>query len=146
MVFSFPIPVQLSSASVTPGPGKTATMAGPPGISADGRTVTLNLASVSDAQTVSILLTGVSNGTSSNDVSIQLRILFGDVTGNGTVNSTDVAQVRSSAGAPVSAANFRTDVTVNGSINGSDVSAVKAVSGNGVSNGSDPYTEKTGRN
>jgi dockerin type I repeat protein len=56
-------------------------------------------------------------------------VLFGDVGGNRTVNSTDVSQVKLQSGTAVTAANFRNDVGANGAINSSDVSTVKLASG-----------------
>ncbi len=111
VVFTFPAGVTLNGASVVPSPGKTANMDGTPAFSPDGRTVTLNLTNVSDAQTLSVLLSGVSDGTNRNDVGLQMRVLLGDVNGNGAVNSSDVAQVRTNAGVPVGSANFRADLT-----------------------------------
>ncbi len=132
VVFTFPTAVTLNGASVTPEAGKSASMIGPPNLSPDGRTVTLNLTNVSDVQTITATLSGVSDGASTSDVSVQMRVLFGDVTGNGTINASDVSQVKANAGATVGPANFRTDVTANGTINSSDLGAVKAASGAGA--------------
>ena len=56
VVFTFLTAVTLSGASVTPEAGKSGRMAGPPVISPDGRTVTLNLTDVTDVQTITISL------------------------------------------------------------------------------------------
>ena len=56
VVFTFPTAVTLSGASVTPETGKSGRMAGPPIISPDGRTVTLNLTDVTDVQTITLTL------------------------------------------------------------------------------------------
>ena len=61
--------------------------------------------------------------------------LIGDVSGNGSVNGTDVSQTKLQSGAPVTNANFREDVNLNGGINGTDVSLVKLHSGSGISIG-----------
>jgi hypothetical protein len=55
--------------------------------------------------------------------------LLGDTTGNNSVSSSDVAQLKSKIGQAVDQTNFRCDVTVNGSINSSDLGLVKAASG-----------------
>ncbi len=91
----------------------------------------MNLSDVADAQTLMLRLSGVT-GTSGHvmpPMNVSLQVLAGDVSGNGTVNATDVAQVKANIGAPLNAANFRCDVTANGSISSSDVGAVKAAQG-----------------
>ena len=130
-MFTFLTAVTLSGASVTPETGKSGHMAGPPIISADGRTVTLNLTDVTDVQTITLTLLDVNNGTSTNDVSFGMSLLVGDTNANGVVNASDVSQAKSQSGQAVTGSNFRTDVTVNGTINASDVALVKSRSGAG---------------
>ena len=59
-------------------------MAGAPIISPDGRMVTLSLTNVTDVQTIAITLSGVNNGTSTNDVTVHMSLLVGDTNGNGS--------------------------------------------------------------
>jgi uncharacterized delta-60 repeat protein len=131
VVFVFPSPVTVSGASVVPGPGKSARMAGAPLVSPDGRTVTLNLNSVSDAQTVGLVLTGVNNGTSTHDVGVQMSVFVGDTNGTGAITASDVSQTKARAGQAVTNSNFRSDVTANGAITASDLALVKSYSGSG---------------
>src|SRR6202011_1727393 len=91
--------------------------------------VTVNLTKVTNAQTLTITLTNVSDGTNTGNVSLPMAVLAGDTTGNGRVNSSDISQTQSQSGQPVTAANFREDVTVNGLINSSDISFVQSQSG-----------------
>jgi dockerin type I repeat protein len=58
-----------------------------------------------------------------------MAVLNGDVTGNGTVNSTDIGQTKAQSGISTNAKNFRSDVTANGIINSTDISQIKANSG-----------------
>jgi hypothetical protein len=58
-----------------------------------------------------------------------MDVLLGDTTGNGAVNSSDIAQTQSQSGQPVTSFNFREDVTVNGLINSSDIALVQSKSG-----------------
>jgi hypothetical protein len=58
-----------------------------------------------------------------------MGVLAGDTTGNGFVNSSDIAQTQSQSGQPVTSSNFREDVTVNGVINSSDIALVQSESG-----------------
>jgi hypothetical protein len=91
---------------------------------------TVDLTGVPNGQYIQVNLTGVvtSSGTG-NVTGPQMGVLFGDTTGNGSVNASDISQTKGQSGAGVSTSNFRTDVTTSGSINASDVSAVKAASG-----------------
>jgi uncharacterized delta-60 repeat protein len=131
VLLMFPSAVTVSGASVVPGPGKSASMAGSPIVSPDGRTVTVNLTSVSDAQTMSLTLTGVNNGTSTQDVGVSMSVFAGDTNGSGAVTASDVGQTKARAGQAVTDSNFRSDVTVNGTINASDLALVKSHSGSG---------------
>jgi uncharacterized delta-60 repeat protein len=129
VVFAFPTAVTIDGGSVSAGRGKSADMVGAPIVSADGRTVTLNLTNVSNAQTISLTLSGVNDGTSTRNVAVQMRVLIGDTNGNGVVNASDVSQTKSRSGQAATAANFRSDVTGNGMISASDLALVKAHSG-----------------
>jgi titin len=132
VVFTFPTAVTLSGASVTPAAGKSGRMAGQPNLSPDGKTVTIDLTNVADVQTIAVTLSGVSNGTNTNDVTVQMSLLVGDTSGNGVVNGTDVSQTKSQSGQTITNANFRSDVAVNGAINASDLALVKSRSGGGA--------------
>jgi hypothetical protein len=91
-----------------------------------GNKVTIPLTNVTNQQTIQVRLNGV-NGFS--NFVIPMSVLVGDTSGNGTVNSADIAQTKSQSGNAVTASNFREDVTVDGNINGSDVALVKSKSG-----------------
>lgn len=98
--------------------------------SVNGAVVTVDLAAVANAQTVGIMLTNVSNGSGSGNVSIPFRVLAGDVTPTGSVGSSDIGQTKSLSGQAVTASNFRADVNVSGgSISSSDIGLVKSRSG-----------------
>ena len=129
VVFAFPTAVTLSGATVTPQAGMLGTMAGAPSISPDGRTVTLNLTNVTDAQTLTMTLSGVSNGTSTGNVTVSMSLLLGDTNADRVVNSGDVLQTRNRAGGAASSMNFRSDVNADGAVNSGDTSIVRARSG-----------------
>ncbi len=107
----------------------TATIAGKP--SYNGNTLTVNLTGVADAQTITLMLSSVTDasGQSLAPVNVSMALRLGDVNENNAVTSSDISQVKANIGAPVTQTNFRSDVTANGSINSSDVSVVKAASG-----------------
>jgi hypothetical protein len=94
-----------------------------------GNVVTIPLTNVTNAQTINVTLNNVNGST---NVTVPMRVLIGDVTGNGTVNASDVALTKAQSGQAVTTANFRTDVTVNGLINAGDVSMVKSLTGTAV--------------
>ena len=126
MIFSFLNPLtSVGNASLTSGTGSV----GSHMMDADSHNYIVNLTGVTNQQVITVSLTNVNDaaGNSTGSVSISMGVLLGDVTGNGTVNATDVSQVR--PGRVVDDSNFRQDVTVNGFINSSDVSAVKLQSG-----------------
>jgi len=123
VIMTFPSAVSLTNASVTTGTGSVSSFA------VSGGQVTVNLTGVSNAQTIVITLFGVSDGTSTSNVSIPMGVLLGDTTGNGTVTGSDVSQTKLQSGQPVSGSNFREDVNATGTINGTDVSSVKLKSG-----------------
>jgi hypothetical protein len=90
----------------------------------------VDIAGVADVQYLTVTLLGVSDGANRNDVAVRMGILAGDTTGNGSVNGSDVSQVKAQSGQAVSAMNFRQDVNVSGGfINASDIALIKSRSG-----------------
>jgi hypothetical protein len=104
-------------------------MAGGPAISPDGRTVTLNLTNVSNAQTLAVTFSGVSNGTSTGDVTVPMSLLIGDSNADRVVNSGDALQTRNRSGGVANSPNFRSDVNVDGAVNTGDALLVRTHSG-----------------
>ena len=95
-------------------------------VTTSGNVVTIPLTDVGNAQTINVTLNNV-NG--SGNVTIPMRVLIGDVNGNGTVNATDVSQAKLCVGQAVNASNFRCDLDAGGAINATDVSIAKSLSG-----------------
>jgi hypothetical protein len=129
VVITFAVPVTVTDATVTPGAGGTGSRSS---FSVNNTEVTVNLTNVSNAQTLSVNLIGVSGGGNSGNVGVPMSVLAGDTTANRAVNSSDIAQTQSQSGQIVGLSNFREDVTVNGAINSSDISFVQAHSGTGL--------------
>jgi hypothetical protein len=124
IIFTFPSPIaSVSSVSTTPGSGATGSVLGPPVIS--GNQVTVNLTNVSNAQTLMINLTGVSDGTETLNVSVPMGVLLGDVNATRGVDGNDVSAVQAHTRQNASATSFRFDVNATGGIDGNDVSAVQ---------------------
>lgn len=124
IIVTFPTAVSFASASVTSGAGNVASVSG------SGSTIaTINLSGITAAQYVTVTLASVNDGTNVNDVAIRFGVLPGDTTGDGNVNSADIAQTKSLSGQVVSQTTCRADVTVDGNLNSGDVSFVKSRSG-----------------
>ncbi|HMJ05639.1 MAG TPA: VCBS repeat-containing protein [Chthoniobacterales bacterium] len=98
-------------------------------VSATGNTVVIPLTNVANAQTISVTVFGVTDGTNIGDVVIPMKILIGDTNSSSSVSSTDVSQTKSQSGQPVTSANFQLDVNASGTINATDISLVKSHSG-----------------
>ena len=123
IVFTFTNNVSVQNATVSAGTGSVTNF------TAVGNVVTVNLTGVTNSQTITVTLAGVSDGTNTSDVEAAMGVLIGDTTANGIVNSSDIAQTQSQAGQLVTAANAREDVNVNGEINSSDIALVQSKSG-----------------
>lgn len=129
IVATFSNNVVSGNAAVTSGVG---TVSGPPVFS--GNTMTINLASVANIQTLTVRLGNVMDtfGQTLPDTGVIMSVLIGDTNGNGTVNAADVAQTKAQLGQTVTGSNFRTDVNANGTVNAADAALVKEHSGEGL--------------
>jgi hypothetical protein len=118
----------LGSAAVTSGAGFVSSSH----VGTEARQYVVNLSNIANAQRVTVTLFNVTDslGYNSSSIPITFGILLGDTSGNGSVTATDIGQVKSQSGQPVTASNFRADVTASGgSINASDIGLVKSASG-----------------
>jgi hypothetical protein len=123
IVVTFQTPIDSASATVTGTGSGTA--------SVSGNVVTVDLTGVTDQQTITVTLNGTSNGNNF-DVAIPMGMLIGDVTASRVVNSSDITQIGTQSGQPLTNSNFRNDVTVNGTINSSDVTLTQTKSGHAL--------------
>jgi hypothetical protein len=126
IVFTFTSNVSIQGVRVTSGAGRVKNY------TVTGNQVLVNLTRVDNAQNVVVTLASVNDGINTSDVQATIGVLIGDVTADGVVNSTDVHQVESQLGQPVTASNFRDDVKADGVINRHDVDMVKSRSGTGL--------------
>lgn len=129
IVFTFPAAVTFSGASVAPGAGGSAMLAGTPTSSADGTEITIDLTGVTNAQKIAVTLAGVNGVT---DLIVPLRILVGDTNHDGMVNSGDALLVRTNSGAVLSQGTFASDLNADGSINSGDAFLARKNSGTAV--------------
>jgi autotransporter-associated beta strand protein len=128
LVFTFNNDVVSGNASISFGTGRTAST------TFAGNTMTANLTGIADVQKVTVTLSNVMDSFSQvlPDTPVNMNVLVGDVSGNKSVNATDVSQTRLQSGMVASAVNFRADINASGIINASDVSQVKLQVGDGL--------------
>jgi len=124
LVITFNKSVISGGAAVTQGTG----LAGAP--SFNGQTMTIPLSGVASVQTLRIALTNVTStdgGVLPSGV-VSLRVVAGDVNGDGTVNSIDVSPIRTAYGKSAGQAGFnaRADLNVDGVVNAVDLSGVRS--------------------
>jgi hypothetical protein len=130
LIFTFNNNISSGNAEMITGVGSISSVSTP-----GGKTMTVELSGVVDAQQITVKLKNVTDSVNNQvlaDTPVSMIVLLGDTTGNKTVNGTDISQTKSQSGHQLSQTNFREDVTVSGAINGSDVATVKSRSGNGV--------------
>lgn len=127
VVFTFAGAVTFSGATVSSGVGMVSSSSG-----SGTNTLTVNLTGVSNAQRITVTLFTVSDGMSTSDLGVQMGVLTGDTSGNGTVNASDVSQTKARLGQTLDTTNFRSDVNVNGGINATDTSLIKSKLGSGL--------------
>lgn len=95
----------------------------------DPKTCVANVSGLPNAQYSSVTLQGVTDASATFDVSAALGVLTGDTTGDGFVDSADVAQTKSQSGNTVGNGNFRQDVNADLFLDSADISFVKSKSG-----------------
>ena len=123
IILTFGLPVTVGSASVTSGSGTVQAT------STNGGVVTVTLDNVANAQTLTLALQGVTDGTRTSTIALPISFLLGDTNGSGAVGAADVSQTKTQSGLSAGAANFRTDVNASGSISATDIALAKANSG-----------------
>jgi hypothetical protein len=127
-VLTFDMPVNGGTAAVTSGTGTAS------GVSFSGNDMIVSLTGVTDVQVITLTVSNVTStsGGTLSSASIDMGMLIGDTTGDGSVNVADIGQTKSQSGNPVTGSNFREDVTVDDSIDIADIGLVKSKSGNGL--------------
>jgi phosphatidylinositol-3-phosphatase len=119
MVITFGTPVAVAGAEVTQGTGQTSST------STSGNQVFVNLTGVTNAQTIQVTLFAVNDGTATNNLTIPMSVLLGDVDATGRVDGNDVSAVQSHTRQTTDGTNYRFDVDATGRIDGNDVSTTQ---------------------
>ena len=126
MVFTFANPLTSVGGATFSGTGSISNRS----LGTDPHQYIVDLTGVTNAQTVGVTLSNVIDSTGNiGSVTGTMSILVGDTTGNGAVNSSDIAQTQQASGQPLTKSNFRMDVNANGAINSSDIGFVQSKSG-----------------
>jgi len=118
MVFTFANPLtSVASAMVTGGTGSISSS------SINGVEYIVNLTGVSNAQRLTVTLTGIADtaGDSTSSLASTMGVLLGDVNASGDVDSADVFLVRQQTLHTVTTSNFREDINTSGDIDSADV-------------------------
>ena len=132
IVFRFAVPLNsVGSVGVISGSGKVISSTID---SSDSRNYIVNLTGVTNAQLITLSLSGVSTTAGISNITRTVGFLIGDANGDGVVNSVDVARTKAQSGTLLSASNFAEDINGDGTINSVDVAMVKARSGTGIPN------------
>jgi hypothetical protein len=116
MVITFGTPATFSGAQVTQGTGTVSST------STSGNQVFVNLTGVTNAQTIQVTLAAVNDGIATNNLTIPMGILLGDVNASRFVDGNDVSAVQNHTRQSVNNTNFRYDLNTSGLIDGNDVS------------------------
>ena len=126
LVFTFTNYLTSGTVEITAGIG---TIVGTPVFS--GKTVTVDLTGVADAQTLVITLRDVTDRFSQvlPNSAFSVGFLKGDTNGDRFVNAGDAQQTRSRSGQLTNTTNFRSDVNLDGFIASGDATIVRNASG-----------------
>ena len=131
IVFTFATTLSsVTGATVESGTGSVSSST----IGADPHEYIVNLTGVTNAQSIMLTVTGLTDtaGGSTAELSVPIGFLLGDTTANRAVNSSDVSDTKARSGETTNTSNFRVDVTANGAINSSDIGVVKSNSGSAL--------------
>ena len=95
-----------------------------------GNNATVSLSGITDQQVVTVNANGVTGtNNASQDASISVGFLIGDVNADRVVNVGDTIPTRNHSGETLDNTNFKYDVNVDGSINVGDTTVVRSKSG-----------------
>jgi len=141
VVLLFDQPITAGTAAVSAGPGVVA----PGGLSIAGNAMTITLSGVANGQSVTVTASNVVSaaGGTLPAASATVRLLEGDINGNGVVTGADVNAVKLLVSQPLDVFSYRADVNANGVITGADVNSAKAAISSSVPGGAAQNTPPT---
>jgi hypothetical protein len=95
------------------------------GTSTSGNDITVHCTGVSNAKVINVVLTGVTVGSVTGNITVPMGVLLGDVNASGRVDAADVSSVRQQTLQTIDVSNFRNDINVSGRIDAADVSIAR---------------------
>lgn len=95
-------------------------------LTVNGSEIAINLTGVANSQTIVVTISGVTNGTTTGDITVPMAVLVADTNGDRFVNSGDALQTRSRSGQVTDTTSFRSDVNADGFVNSGDTVVVRA--------------------
>jgi hypothetical protein len=109
VIMTFATPVTVGNASATPDPKPVPAATGSvSGFSVNGSELTVNLAGVSNAQTILINLGNISDGINANAaLSVPMGVLLGDIDATLSVSGSDVNKCKAQVGATIAKQQFQ---------------------------------------
>ncbi|MEY2481328.1 MAG: hypothetical protein QOI04_2255 [Verrucomicrobiota bacterium] len=128
LVFTFANPITaVSNAQITSGPGHVTTRSS----GTDPHEYIVNVTGVTNAQRVTLTLTGISDtaGNTTSSLAVTMGVLLGDVNGDGFVLSGDYTITRQKSGTHLDGSTFKYDVNTDGFILSGDYTIVRQQSG-----------------
>jgi hypothetical protein len=127
LIFTFDQPVTSGTVELSTGPNTIGVIT-----QVSGNTITVALSQVADQQSLTLTVSGVDGSSNSQDISF--GVLYGDVDGNGAVNSQDLVAVRNALGEQSGVAGFNPadDPNKDGAVNSQDLVAVRNALGNQI--------------
>jgi hypothetical protein len=124
LILTFDQSIASGTAAVTGGTGNVSSTV------ISGTTMTLTLSGVTNQQTLTVAVNDATNasGQSLASTAVKMRILHGDVNGDGVVNAVDLSGIRNAYGKSAGQAGFdpRSDLNVDGIVNSLDTSLIRA--------------------
>ena len=142
LVLSFNQPVSGGTAAVTAGAGQVP--AG--GVTVAGSTMTVAVTGAVNMQALTVTASNVTATTGGGVLpaaAVTVRLLEGDINGNGGVSGSDVNLTMAAVSGPIDGLSYRTDINCNGGVSGSDVNLVRARVSNVVAGGPAQNTAPT---
>jgi CSLREA domain-containing protein len=126
LIMTFPVSVTVGSASAVPDPKKPGATGSVSSSTVSGSQVTVNLTSVTNAQTLTINLNGVNDGVNTSNLNIPMGVLLGDANSSRRTDAGDVTAVRNhTVSIPTDNSTARFDVNLSGRIDAGDVTATR---------------------
>ncbi len=125
LIVTFSEPIQ--AAGGTAGPESVSVTSGTVGnVAINGDALTVDLAGVTNADRFIIAFPGIQDACGNAVTETKcVRVLFGDINGDGKVNTMDMTLLRNNVGMEITTTNCRADLNISGTFNTQDMTLVR---------------------